>query len=1183
MKKFLGFFISRWFLSFVGLAIAAALIWFFAPFIAALAGVLARVAIIVVLVLIWVGVNLWLDYRRRSKDKALAAGVTAATPNAADGASAAEIAAMGEKLKTSLAALRKARGTKGYIYEQPWYVIIGPPGAGKTTALLNAGLKFPLAAEMGQGAVAGVGGTRLCDWWFTEDAVLIDTAGRYTTQDSDAGVDKAGWEGFLDLLKKTRSRQALNGVVVAISLADIAAAPREERLGHARAIRKRIKEITNRLGLKLPVYALLTKADLLAGFTEFFDDLDAERRGQVWGTTFAPDAGGVAGPVNLFPAEFQALVTQLDDRLIDLLQRERSPERRAMIAGFPSQVASLQAPLTEFLAEAFGGSTLDPAPFLRGVYFGSGTQEGTPIDRLTGALSRSFGIDQRRAPALRAASGRSYFLTRLLRDVVFNEAMLGGTNPAAVRRRLLVQIGGFAALAIVFLGLAAGLVVSRAHNADAISASNAAIASYASTAQALPLNPVSDSNLLTILPMLDQARAVPFGPGDSASHGGMGMGLNQSGKLGAGANTLYMNALDNALLPRLILQLEAEMRGGFSRPDFLYQATRVFLMLGSQGPMDKPLIEAWMGLDWQRMYPGLAAQPVRDDLMQHLVAMLAAPLPSVPLDGALVESARATFSRVSLAARVYSRIRGSADAAAMPPWIPGDAMGAAGAGLFIRASGKPLTDGIPGFYTVKGFHLVLLPALTHAAKDVADESWVLGNDQQIDPSSPEMVNLEQNVIKLYEQDYESQWNDMLADINLAPASNIGQATQALYVLGSPQSPMQKLLTSVVEQLQLSKDPVLPPGAKVPNGVTAKIPGASAVSAEANALQGLMAPAAATGAAPVLPGGEVDAYYAPLINYVSGGAAAPMSLTLNLMNTLQQQMATLAAAVPGGGAPAAPAAGGDPGALLQGEAAHDPQPVSRWLSALVVNANSLRGGSAAQAAAAAFNGAGGPAQLCQQAVLNRYPFSPSSTNDIPLGDFAHLFAPNGLIDTFFTTQVRQFVDMSSATWHIQPVNGVTPPISQGALAEFQRAENIRQLFFASGGTLPAVQFTITPTDLDAGAAQVSLELGSLTVSYAHGPPVPTQISWPGSDGMQTARLIITPAAGGNPVEIDAAGPWALFRLFAQGSLAQGGSSERYTLTFSQGGHTATFAIEAGSVLNPFTPGTLNDFRCPSLQG
>ena len=146
-----------------------------------------------------------------------------------------------------MALLRKASGKRGALYEQPWYVIIGPPGAGKTTALLNAGLNFPLAdADRAAARVAGVGGTRLCEWWFTEDAVLIDTAGRYTTQDSDAAVDKAGWDTFLGLLKRTRPKQPLNGVIVAIALhrrRRRAGAGGADRLAHARAIRRRIAEL----------------------------------------------------------------------------------------------------------------------------------------------------------------------------------------------------------------------------------------------------------------------------------------------------------------------------------------------------------------------------------------------------------------------------------------------------------------------------------------------------------------------------------------------------------------------------------------------------------------------------------------------------------------------------------------------------------------------------------------------------------------------------------------------------------------------------------------------------------------------------------------------------------------------------------------------------------------------------
>ena len=273
--------ILRWGISFIGTALLAGLAWFFAPLLPAFEDWSPRLAIIVVLLLAWGGANALLDIRRRRRDAALTRGIAASSQEETE-----EAQALQARLTAALDLLKKSLGSRGYLYEQPWYAIIGPPGAGKTTALLNAGLRFPLAEQMGQGAVAGIGGTRLCDWWFTEDAVLIDTAGRYTTQDSDAAVDRAGWDAFLDLLKQTRPKQPLNGLLVAFPLSDLALAPAAERAAHAAAIRGRIKELQTRFGVRMPVYMLFTKADLIAGFTEFFDDLDRERRAQVWGTTF---------------------------------------------------------------------------------------------------------------------------------------------------------------------------------------------------------------------------------------------------------------------------------------------------------------------------------------------------------------------------------------------------------------------------------------------------------------------------------------------------------------------------------------------------------------------------------------------------------------------------------------------------------------------------------------------------------------------------------------------------------------------------------------------------------------------------------------------------------------------------------------------------------------------------------
>ena len=1177
MRAVLRFLGSRWFLTFIGVALLAALVWLFGPFLSYLEDWIPRAIAIAVMALVWLVINVWLDRRRRKNEAALVQGVTAAQVDPSVAASAEEVAALQDKLATALALLKRASGSRGYLYEQPWYVIIGPPGAGKTTALLNADLSFPLAAEMGQSAVAGVGGTRMCDWWFTESAVLIDTAGRYTTQDSDAAVDKAGWLGFLDLLRRTRARQPLNGVLVAIALSDIAAAPAAERLAHARAIRRRIKDIYDQLGVRVPVYALFTKADLIAGFTEFFDDLDRERRGQVWGVTL-PLNKADAGTAGLFGGEFNLLVERLNQRLLERMQAERSPDRRALIAGFPAQVASLAAPLSEFLTEAFGGSRLDPAPALRGAYLTSGTQEGTPIDRLTGAMARSFGIDAQRAQTLRPERGRSYFLGRLLKDVIFGEAMLVARDPAQIRRNLTVRAGAMALALLVVVGGAAAMLYTRNNNRLALAESEAALAAYNRTAQTIPLDPVTAPQLERVAPLLDAARGLPYGVDAPPPSFQWFPGLSQTGKLAAGAREVYRHALQHILLPRLLVRLEGQMRAHFEQPAFLYEATRVYLMLGSAGPLDRDLIKEWMTLDWQSQWPSPAAKSLRDSLERHLAALLDQPLEKVPLDGALIEDARRTFSRVTLAERVYSTVKGSQPARSLPPWRPADAAGATGVRVFIRSSGVPLTEGVPGFFTIDGFHKVLVPNLPAATVQVASESWVLGKEAQIDPASPQVLTLQRDVIALYTADYAKQWDALLRDLDVEPMRNLQQAVQDLYILSSPQSPMRDLLTGITRQLTLTQPPPPPPGVAGAVQGAAQAAGAAAAQAANNAasrVQGLFGQA--NGPPPDPPGKQIEDRYAALIAFVGKGPGAPIDNVLKLLNDLQVQLARLAGAPAGG---AALGGGDDPAQSLQSEASKDPQPVARWLQEIAVSGNQLRGIGAQDQVKKNFGAPGGPATLCSKAVADRYPFTAGSTKDIPLDDFAKLFSTGGLLDKFFNDNLQNFVDTSGTTWKAQPVAGVAPPVTPADLAQFQRASQIRDLFFAAGGNQPAVRFDISPVSTD--AKEVTLDLGGLSVPYAHGPVRATSVTWPGQNRISNVRLVFEPPpSSGQPV-LQASGPWALFRLFGQGSLQQTDSADRYTLNFTVGDRHASYEIRAGSVLNPFAPGVLQGFQCPALQ-
>ncbi len=106
-----------------------------------------RIGAVVLVALAW---GLWWYLRRRAARKAAdAIAAELAGPNAAD----EEGKALGRRMTEALAKLRGASGgRRDYLYSRPWYVIIGPPGAGKTTALLNSGLRFPLSNKRSAGS-----------------------------------------------------------------------------------------------------------------------------------------------------------------------------------------------------------------------------------------------------------------------------------------------------------------------------------------------------------------------------------------------------------------------------------------------------------------------------------------------------------------------------------------------------------------------------------------------------------------------------------------------------------------------------------------------------------------------------------------------------------------------------------------------------------------------------------------------------------------------------------------------------------------------------------------------------------------------------------------------------------------------------------------------------------------------
>ena len=177
LKAILRFLFSRRLWTAIGLLLLCALIWLFGPLLAIgdlvpLESEFARGITIGALLILWLFSLLLTQLRAARRNQLFVTELAQPTapPTARPGD--AQMAEVTSKFQNVLAEMKRAKiGNRRFLRDMPWYLMIGPPGTGKTTALRQSGLHFHIDLT---DDLQGVGGTRNCDWFFTETAVLID-------------------------------------------------------------------------------------------------------------------------------------------------------------------------------------------------------------------------------------------------------------------------------------------------------------------------------------------------------------------------------------------------------------------------------------------------------------------------------------------------------------------------------------------------------------------------------------------------------------------------------------------------------------------------------------------------------------------------------------------------------------------------------------------------------------------------------------------------------------------------------------------------------------------------------------------------------------------------------------------------------------------------------------------------
>lgn len=1078
----------------------------------------------------------WLLVRHRGRK--LQAELAAQT-DAGAAAREADIAAIREKMDAAVQSLKTSELGGGHrgaaaLYTLPWYMIIGPSAAGKSTLLGNSGLHFPLSDSQ-DARLRGYGGTRNCDWWFSDQAVLLDTAGRYTTEEDD----REEWLTFLRMLRRHRRRLPINGVLVAISVSDVLTADSAALERHVKIIRERIDELIRELGLVFPVYLVFTKCDLIQGFEAYFSDLGESEREQVWGA-YLLDAAGPDVPLaaDAFAEHMQTLHQRLCELRLRKLSMQRSQRRKAELYDFPSQFLAARETLGEFVRLLFRANPYQETPLLAGVYFTSSTQEGTPLQRALGGLRQAFGL----APAASTETGekRPYFIKRLFTDVIFQ-------LPGAVRsnRRRLIWgrwlKGSAVAAALGIIGLTlAGL--SGAYTANALLLSEGRSRVAAAVASAGTGAPIETYRELEALHEYRQRllghRAQRPWP--------LRLGVYSAGELMPGVEEVLFRLLGSHFRDPVLTALEyrlenhsrqwqsAEPEAREALRQAYYTSLRTYLAaarfherldLDSAAGLASDLWARRLGLvDGEQGHEAARERaPHLVDLARYYLQRLEQEpaLRGWPLREGLVAQAREQLSTPPDAERLYARIRhrglGELGSLSMQDLLTGENRGLLSAQRRLQR-----------FYSAEGWYGFTREALDDVIATASRGDWVLsapldGAGADAAAGAPTVTvdaelaaELKNGIRRRYFSDYARHWLSFLGAARPKAPASLDEAATLLLRLARSDGPVGELMQVTARNINLYDLPDAGVGGKLPKEFDAR---------------------------PRVP--ELEGAFSDLRRFANPSENKSTSDLINqyllLLTELKNATERLAAS-----ADLSRDAERYAARLLSGRGS-DTEIYRVWVSTA-----SLLNGTGAETQEAIKPLLTLPVtQLWRQVVslarrhiearwradvvsayrgrlASRFPFVRDG-EDAAIEDVGSFFQPGGgILWSFVDETLAPYLEPTRGGWRQRAWLGVRPGFSREFLENLATARRISEAFFRKGGTGPEVVFHVYPVPTS-GLSEILLESNGQAYRYRNGPQQWRRFNWPGDQQRIGARVSGTISRGAALAELQATGPWGLFHL------------------------------------------------------
>jgi type VI secretion system protein ImpL len=896
-----------------------------------------------------------------------------------------------------------------------------------------------------------------------------------------------------------RGGQAPRMAVVCLSCEDLLKpGGAEATQAAAQTLRGRLAELSQRWGIRLPVYVLFTKADRIPHFTEYVRNLSRDEARQPLGVTLP----WIPGPSGAYAERLAQRVNQATQRLFhslalrraELLGREGTREGRAAAFEFPRELNKLLPQVMQVLSELCRPSQLHINPFLRGFYFTGVrpivvSEAAAPAAALStprAGATQLFNPNALQAPSPPVvARGRRIpewlFLHGLLRDVILRDRLaIGvtatGTRVQVLRRGLVAAAGGLAV--IWMLGLVVSYAGNRRLQAGALTATHG-LGSATFNAQ--------DVAPAEVLRRLDALRARVNELRDYQEDGPplrLRWGLYRGARLLPLLRRVYFDQFDRLMLAGTAATMVNEMRSLPATPTegTEYQATYDLLkahLITTAYPdqsradfLPPVLLTHWA--NGRRLEDEHRELALRQFQLYSRELPYGNPYQRQP-DGVGVERARVFLRQFAGSRRIYQFML--SEAAKRTAGVQfGRAFPGAAAALVVPYE-------VPAAFSREGWAF-MQEAFKNADRYFAGESWVMG-DQGTRPE--DIAQIVAEVRTQYRTDYLRHWRAFLAAARVAPFAGVGDAARKLALLSGNQSPLLQLFLLTAQHTavdsQLAATAFQPVHVLTPPGTTDQLIGEKA-QGYMGALLGIQSDLEAIGGAPAGTGNEAVA------KTMSDAGAARVAA-----RQLAQGFST------------------DPNSVGA--------EVQRLMLAPVNAVEGLLGGLGASG----LNRRGRDFCAPLQRLLAQVPFRGAAVAQASLADVSAQFQRRtGAVWSFFNDVLGSYLVQQGNRYAPRP--GSDLPLNPGFVEFFNRAAAFSEAIYPEDARTPRVAFTFKPLLSDL-VPTVTLTMDGHSASFTRVSAAAQPFVW---DAAQARDARLVARVGGNEVTFSGEGTWSVFRLF-----------------------------------------------------